>query len=127
MKRDDDGNIPRKNGFTQVAICMALLVKNTSKGIKEFEAQFQEHFGIEAQFLETVVTAPDQDDQGFPVPETGGRTDVFIALKAEDACGSFAVQRLAMGIRWLEDAIAPGNGGGRLYPQRVGHYTSWEA
>ena len=122
MKKDDKGNITLKRGFSQVAICTGVLVKNTAKGIKEFEAQFQEHFGVPVQFLETISTAPDLDREGFPVPETGGRTDVFFALKAKDAGGPFAIKRLSMGIRWLEDAIAPDNGG-QLYPQRVRHYA----
>lgn len=110
----------RKPGFRQVAICQGLLVKDAA----EFESNMMEHFGVRTQFLETIYTKPDTNQWGQPIVDTGGRADVFFAIDTDDVM-KFAVPRLSMGIRWIEDALAAVNGGNRLYPERVEEYKTW--
>jgi hypothetical protein len=93
--------------------------KEDPEGVKEF---FQEAFGVRVQFLEEVVTKPDQNDPG-----TGGRTDVLLAIHSEDVM-KFAVKRFEVGIRWIEDVLdnqehhTPGYS---IYPDHVKEYRTW--
>ena len=86
------------------------------------EQFFLEEMGVRVQYLEEVYTAPDMEN-GFPVEGTGGRCDCLFAVHGDDVA-KFAIPRLQMGIRWLEDVY--GNGGGSLYPERVAEYQCWE-
>lgn len=115
--------VERSEGFGQVCIWPGTLIEE--KEIPTFEAWMQEKFGVRVQYLETIETKSDLDDSGFEVPGTGGRHDVFFAIHGEDI-GKFAIPRLSVGIRWLEDAISGVNGGNRLYPERVTEYVTWK-
>ena len=115
-------NVKRKDNFTQVCIWPGTLMNEEQ--IPEFEEWFKEEFGTRVQYLESIETAPDRDENGYQVEGTGGRHDVFFAVHSEDG-GKFAIPRLGMGIRWVEDAVSSINGGNRLYPARVNYYCSW--
>lgn len=117
-------NVERREAFKQVCVWPGTVVM--PEQVAEFEAFFLADMGARVQFLETIETKPDLDRQGNPVPETGGRHDVFMAVHQEDI-GHFAIPRLQMGIRWLEDAVSRVNGGNRLYPERVMQYLTWDA
>lgn len=112
-------NVKLKAGFTQVCVWPGTVVGEDS--VADFEAWMQSEFGVRAQYLEEVQTAPDVRG-GFPVEGTGGRNDLFFAVHDEDV-GKFAVPRLAYGMRWLEDVY--GNGSGDIYPMRIADYQSW--
>ena len=109
-----DKNIKLKKGFKQVCVWPGTVL---GKGkVKEFEAFIAQEFnGVKAQYLEEIKTGPDSTGPG-------GRNDLFFAIRTKDV-GKFAVPRLAVGIRWIEDVY--GNGGGNLYPARVKEYKSW--
>lgn len=120
---DRYGNVPRKEGFSQVCIMTGALVRNDL--IADFEGMFLERFKLHIQFLETIVTAPDMKN-GHPIPGSGGRHDAFFAIKEGQVLfGRFAIERLTMGIRWIEDGVSKTNGGGALWPERIKHYVTW--
>ena len=81
---------------------------------------------MRVQYLETILTKPDLDEEGNPVPETGGRSDIFFALHDDDVTG-FTITRLSIGARWIEDVLSEMNGNRHLYPSRVQNYCLWDA
>lgn len=113
-------NVKLKENFSQVCVWPATLVGEDET--HQFEEFLKDNFGVRAQFLEIILTCPDEDDDGNLVEDTGGRSDVFFAVHQEDI-GKFAVARLPYGIRWIEDVY--GNDQGCLYPPRVEKYRSW--
>jgi len=124
-------NIELKEGFTQVCIWPACVVVNnqTSEEVKRekiemFEALMFEKFKTRVQYLEEIETYPDLDQEGNTVKGTGGRVDLFFAVHHEDI-GRFAVPRLGVGIRWIEDTLAMGNYKCHIYPDRVFKYVGW--
>lgn len=109
--------------FTQV--CVWPGTTGGAKDPKGFEAFILEEFGARALFLEEYTTAPDMEN-GFPVEDTGGRTDLIFAVHQADV-GKFAVPRLVAGIRWIEDVLDNENyrGEGSIYPARFVEYRTW--
>ena len=103
-------------GFDLVCVWPATLVGKEK--ISEFEDWFKNEFGIECQYLEEVETLPDLDENGNIVEETGGRNDVFFAIKNGDV-PKFAVKRFMYGIRWAEDALPQNK---EIYPKHVFEY-----
>ena len=103
-------------GFDLVCVWPATLVGKEK--ISEFEDWFKNEFGIECQYLEEVETLPDLDENGNIVEETGGRNDVFFAIKNDDV-PKFAVKRFMYGIRWAEDALPQNK---EIYPPHVLEY-----
>ena len=114
----------RLPNYTQVCVFPALLV-DENKIQEEFIDQFKEVFDTRVQYLETILTKPDSDDQSGT---TGGRSDVFFAVHKDDI-EKFAVKRLQYGIRWIEDVLSNVNGYhlNPLYPEYVKGYKSWNA
>jgi len=114
-------NIERPEGFSQVCVWPACLVKNEDTGQTEetFEKFMMVQFGIRVKYLEEIITLPDKGDL-----ESGGRNDLFFAVHQEDV-GKFAVPRLMVGIRWIEDVLEPCNYHNNIYPDRVFGYKSW--
>ena len=110
--------------YQQVCIWPGTLVVETAEmqnmtkeeRIANFETFMKEEFGVRVKYLEEVKTNPDLKE-GVPVPNTGGRNDLFFAVHDEDI-GKFAVPRLRAGIRWYEDVVSY-NGHANLYPQEV--------
>ena len=113
-------NVELTSGFTQVCVWPGTIVG--ADKVTSFVDFAKQHFGIRAQYLEEIKTAPDLDTGGHPVDGTGGRNDLFFAVHDEDALG-FIGPRLLAGIRWFDDIV--GNGDGRLYPKRVLEYQCW--
>ncbi len=113
-------NKPLNEGFQQVCVWPGTLVG--AEQVQEFEQFFKDEMGVRVQYLEEISTAPDYKN-GYPVEGTGGRNDVLFAVHGDDVM-QFAIPRLKMGIRWLEDVY--GNGHGALYPERVAEYKCWE-
>lgn len=124
-------NVKLKNGFSQVCIWPACMVvndedanKSEQEKINAFEKFMLDNFKTRVQYLEEIKTSPDLDTQGNIVEGTGGRNDLFFAAHAEDI-GQFAIPRLTMGIRWIEDVLSTGNYKQRIYPNRIFKYVSW--
>ena len=124
-------NIKLKNGFTQVCVWPACVVVNNKKvsdqsnqdKINKFEQSMFNNFRTRIQYLEEIKTKPDHDEHKL-IEGTGGRNDLFFAVHNEDI-GQFAVPRLTMGIRWIEEVLASDNYRCQIYPNRVFEYVSW--
>lgn len=116
-------NVSLNDGFKQVCVWPGVSIKGDDWTEQKFVELMQEKFGVRVQFLEEILTKPDTV-RGVKVEGTGGRSDLFFAVHNDDV-GKFAVPRLMAGIRWIEDALARGNGGARLYPTRVKEYKCW--
>jgi hypothetical protein len=115
-------NKVKPKGFSQVCVWPGTVVGREEA--KDFEEFFASEFGVRARYLEEIVTCADRDGDGSPVEGTGGRNDLFFAVHDDDV-DKFAVPRLKLGIRWIEDVTAPVNGGCALYPERVKEYRTW--
>lgn len=115
---NNPGCTPRNLGFSQVCIWPATTLGNGSPD--DFEKFILDEFATRAQFLEIITTS------SGGVPGDGGRTDLFFAVHGNDI-PKFATKRLAYGIRWIEDALAPLNYRHRIYPDRVREYKTWDA
>ena len=81
---------------------------------------------VRVQYLEEIETLPDRDEDGVEDPDTGGRNDLLFAVHEDDVM-EFAVPRLQIGIRWIEDAVGEWNNknGYIIYPERVKEYRIW--
>jgi len=118
-------NVKLKEGFSQVCVWEATKLGDSTP--EEFEKHFKRN-GFEVQFLEEFSTKPDVDANNEPVPDTGGRSDLFFAIHDRD-CASFAIPRISYGIRWVEDCIANESDDTpnySVYPERVNKYLTWQ-
>ncbi|MDP3279144.1 MAG: hypothetical protein Q8Q09_28390 [Deltaproteobacteria bacterium] len=115
-------NVPLRPGFEQVCVIYGL--KLGSMTSVEFEERVGKALFARIQFLEVIETLPDRDAAGRVVPETGGRSDVFLAVE-NDYSPEFNVERMLRNVRWLEDVVSKSNfPNGILYPERVLDYLS---
>lgn len=108
-------------GFKQVVVWPGTLVE--PERVPEFVTFMHDEFGVRVQYLESITTKPDMDKDGDPIIGTGGRVDVFFAVHEDDISGSFCVNRLIAGMRWIEDVLD--NDNGQLYPSDVKEYRCW--
>lgn len=119
--------IPRNEGFTQVYVWPGTIV--TAEKVDQFVAWMQDEFGVRVQYLEEIQTGPDFDN-----PLTGGRNDVIFAVHKGDIA-KFAVPRLSVGIRWVEDVLdneyrhnmnaSPARPFHSIYPAHIKEYRTW--
>ena len=121
---NNEANVTRKPDYVQVCVWSATVVG--ANNIEEFEQFFLDEMNTRVQYLEEIETGPDYKD-GRPVPDTGGRNDLFFAVHKDDVM-NFAVPRLAMGIRWIEDCYlnADERGDTDIWPARCHEYNSWD-
>lgn len=120
MKSVEKSSVERKENFSQVCVW-----EGTSLG-QSLPADVEKFFadaGFRVQYLENILTNPDLDELGRPVPETGGRDDMLIAVHNDDI-PKFAMARFHYGIRWIEDVTSRVNRGDHLYPEYVKSYNS---
>ena len=103
-----------KSEFNQLCVWPATLVEESQH--EEFETFMKSEFGARVKIAEVVLTNPDKDENGEDIEGTGGRSDVLFYIHSEDI-PRFAVARLAIGIRWWEDALS--DGGAKLYASNV--------
>jgi len=115
-------NIKIEERFSQVCVWPSTIVGKEK--IKDFEEFMMKEFKTRVQYLEEIKTFPDKVN-GKSDPETGGRNDVFFAVHDEDV-GKFAIPRLAVGIRWIEDVLSKVNYNQKIYPKRVFDYMTWD-
>lgn len=116
---------PRESEYSQVCMWPNCDISHNNEpidqsDINEFEALMADKFsGTRIKYLETIVTKP---GDGGP----GGRHDAIFAVHTDDV-GKFAVPRLMVGIRWIEDVIdnAKRNDSFYIYPERIQHYRTW--
>jgi len=108
--------------YSQVVVWPGTIVGASEA--EAFVAWIAEAFnGTRAVYLEDVTTNPDLNDDGSPVPGTGGRIDAFFAVH-EDDIPKFAVARLRYGMQWIDDVYWHHND--HRYPSSVLKYRSWD-
>ena len=118
-------SVKLKDDFHQVCIWTGTMIEDEDvKHIKEFELAIKSEMDVRIQFLESILTKPDTDKDGFIVQGTGKRSDIFFAVHKNDV-GKFALPRLQMGIRWIEDVLAKHNYKCDIYPDHIFNYVSW--
>jgi hypothetical protein len=119
MNRSENVKLPLNH--TQVCVIHGLELESPSE-VEMFEEHLMTEFGVEAKFLENVLTYPDKDGAGNIVPDTGMRPDLFFSIK-DGYPDSFPIKRFSKGIRWLEDVIDNQDMRNQfLYPERIRHY-----
>jgi hypothetical protein len=112
--------VPRNEGFSQV--CVWPGTTGCMEDPEGFTSYFKDELKTRVQLLEEIQTYPDQGER-----DSGGRTDVFFAVHKDDVM-KFALPRLQMGIRWIEDVLdnqehhTPGYS---IYPDHVKEYRTW--
>jgi hypothetical protein len=118
-----------RKSFSQVCVWPGVLLvdsgETTTDAITAFELFFATNFKIRVKYLREIKTFPDIDSNGEPISDTGGRNDVFFAVHDVDIL-RFAVPRLQLGIRWLEDVLSPENYRSPIYPEEVRELCSWD-
>jgi hypothetical protein len=112
-------SIAKNENFIQVCQWANTLVGESEKD--KFEAWMQEQFDTRVQYLEEYTTNPTPDEE-----DTGGRNDVIFAVHSDDVT-KFAIPRLSMGIRWIEDVLdnAKANDELPIYPKHLKDYRTW--
>ena len=115
----------KKSVYNQVCLWEGCLVKNSNPPYseKEFVSFMKKEFGVRVKYLEEVLTKPDMKN-GKPVRGTGGRNDLLFSVHEDDVM-KFAVIRLSVGIRWIEDVMSRINNSHRLYDNRLANYCTW--
>ena len=116
-------NVEKRENFSQVCLWPGIIIADNQ--IENFENYFSKE-GFRVQFLESIQTKPDRDESGIVVPETGGRTDAIFAVHNDDVM-KFAIPRLKMGIRWIEDVLEneARETDYSIYPDRIREYRTW--
>jgi hypothetical protein len=113
-------NIQTPEHYNQVCVWPGVIVNEISE-ITDFFKEME----VRVHYLETILTLPDTEN-GIDIPETGGRSDIFIAIHDDDVM-KFAIPRMQIGIRWVEDVLSETNNpDGIIYPSRVLEYRTWE-
>jgi hypothetical protein len=90
------------NKFAQLCVWPGTVLGDSTP--QDLENFFLEEMNTRIKYHTEFQTQPDLDSNGNPIPETGGRNDLFFYVHSDDI-GHFAVPRLKMGIRWWEDVI----------------------
>jgi hypothetical protein len=111
------------DNYTQLCVWPGTMLGEYS--IQEFEQYFLDEMGVRVKYHTEAKTLPDLDENNSPIPDTGGRNDLFFYVHDGDA-NKFAVPRLRMGIRWWEDVVKY-NDNGHLYTEEFleAHPTTW--
>ena len=116
-------NVDKRENFSQVCVWPGIIIADNQ--IENFENYFSKE-GFRVQFLESIQTKPDRDESGDDVSAPAGRIDAIFAVHNDDVM-KFAIPRLQMGIRWIEDVL---DNEAReteysIYPDRVKEYRTW--
>jgi hypothetical protein len=98
--------------YTQLCVWPGTVLGDSTP--EDLENFFLDEMGTRIKYKCEVKTNPDLDESGNPLPETGGRNDLFFYVHNEDV-GKFAIPRLRMGIRWWEDVISYNDNSHHLY------------
>jgi hypothetical protein len=117
--------VERNEGFSQVCMWPGVVV--TPEEAEEFVKYIQEQMGVRVQYLEQITTGP-----SFGDPTSGGRIDTVFAVHKDDTM-KFALPRMSLGIRWIEDVLdnetRRGEERGRpshsIYPEHLAEYRTW--
>ena len=123
MSLSNNENIGRPDEYKQVCVWPGIIIADNQ--IENFENFFSKE-GFRVQFLESIQTKPDRDESGDDLRESGGRIDAIFAVHNDDVM-KFAIPRLQMGIRWIEDVLdnEARETEHSIYPERVKEYRTW--
>jgi hypothetical protein len=121
MSNESGRSLLPKGEKSVVIVWQALILKEEE--VPEALEMLKDMGAKKINYLGMVITKPDIDGDGNPIPETGGRTDHFFEVL--DAETSFWVNRLKLGIRLLSDAIWSVNGYNEnpIYPEWIKEYV----
>jgi hypothetical protein len=113
-----------KESFNQLCVWPGTILEE--KEIPNFESFFKDIMGVRVKHEATIMTLPSLDENGKEIQETGGRSDVFFYVHADDVL-KFALPRLEMNIRWWEDVIKYNDSSKGLYTKEFidAHPTKW--
>jgi hypothetical protein len=95
-----------ENKFTQLCVWPGTVLGDNT--IQDLENFFLQEMKTRIKYHAEVKTLPDVDSDNNPIPETGGRNDLFFFVHSDDV-QHFALPRLQMGIRWWEDVVGYNN------------------
>lgn len=111
------------NDYTQLCVWPGTSIGDSTA--TDFESFFLDEMKTRVRYYAEVKTQSDIDESGNPVPDTGGRNDIFFYVHTEDI-PAFAVPRLKMGIRWWEDVVGY-NDNSHLYTEEFlsAHPLTW--
>ena len=117
--------VARNEGFNQVCVWPGTVMQESD--VPDFETWMKAELNTRVQYLESVVTKADCND-----PTTGGRHDVIFAVHQDDVM-KFALPRMRLGIRWVEDVLdnekhhneMAGCPGYSIYPDHLPTYRTW--
>lgn len=102
----------KENKFVQLCVWPGTVLGDSTPD--ELVQFFKDELNTRIKFDCEVETLPDLDSSGNPVPDTGGRKDLFFYAHSDDL-EHFSIPRLSMGIRWWEDVISYNEGSKHLY------------
>ena len=99
-----DAWINRDKTNYSIVSCMAGCI--LEKGEEKHFLEMVSNLGAKhpALIIGTAITLPDLEDRDHPLPESGGRHDLFFAFHNLDI-GRVAIPRLMYGIRWWSDVV----------------------
>ena len=110
----------KPDGYTQVLIWEGVELPDT----KEFETKVGEFVRAKIKLLGSIITSPTTVN-GIPEPNTGGRIDLVFSVHDSDNTPMFAMRRLEMGMRWLEDVLNNDNYYNPAQVSLLTKYRSW--
>ena len=110
--------------YTQLCVWPGIIIGADKK--EEFEQFIKTEMNTRVKYYPEVETLPDLDKNKEPIPDTGGRNDLFFYVHSDDI-SKFAVPRLSMGIRWWEDVVKYNDNSRHLYTAEFleQHQTTW--
>ena len=110
--------------YTQLCVWPGTVLGDSTP--EDLEKFFLEEMNTRIKYHTEVLTNPDLDENGNPIPDTGGRNDLFFYVHTKDI-PQFAVPRLRMGIRWWEDVISYNDSSHHLYSKEFleDHAVTW--
>ena len=114
--------VARKEGFNQVCVWPGTFVG--VEKIEEFEQFMLDNFDVRVQYLEEISIIPGKRFTQAAASKKDGRCELFFAVHDADIT-KFAIPRLRVGIKWVEDALSKINGQAKSYPEYIKRYKTW--
>lgn len=120
-------NVEIPKGYSQVLVAESVEAPKNEEEIEFIEKTLEEVLGCKIKYLECILTLPDKNAFGEDIPDTGGRSDIFLVIE-ENYPEEVAFKRFSYGLRYVEDVIANNiRRGQMLHPDRIKLYQTWDA
>lgn len=114
--------VARKEGFNQVCVWPGTIVG--AEEVTKFEQFMLDNFDVRVQYLEEIYIIPGKRFTQAAASKKDGSCELFFAVHDADVT-KFAIPRLSVGIRWVEDVLSKGNGQAKCYPEHTKLYKTW--